>query len=317
MSGEDLQLEDIVLLQLFKDQIMNCGLDQVKASTERYPGHQTDFSDLEKALSDSRPSFPPAQSRPLWPDCHPMARLAGYAGQFTQEPASTPMQSCFKTETSLPRDLPPPRRDRTDTRASNEEAVQRLGKDEKLAKEAGIPFNVKQTLVGLPMDEFNDVLSKNDLSEEQLNICRDIRRRGKNKVAAQNCRQRKIEQIEELHGKLSKAMARRDRVRYEHQRLLSDYSAEADKLKSLTDFVLRQSSKDNNSFTLQVVGDDVKILPKTEVKEEDILPQPVSRYRMEDSHSPSYPPTYNNTNINYQENNQMYPRKQFHCYQNM
>ena len=35
-------------------------------------------------------------------------------------------------------------------------------------------------------------------------------------------------------------------------RLLSDYSAEADKLKSLTDFVLRQSSKDNNCFTLQV-----------------------------------------------------------------
>ena len=76
----------------------------------------------------------------------------------------------------------------------------------------------QQTLVGLPMDEFNDLLSKNDLSEEQLNICRDIRRRGKNKVAAQNCRQRKIEQIEELQGKLGKAMARRDRVRYEHQR---------------------------------------------------------------------------------------------------
>ena len=37
-------------------------------------------------------------------------------------------------------------------------------------------------------------------------------------VAAQNCRQRKIEQIGELHGKLDKAMARRDRVRYEHQR---------------------------------------------------------------------------------------------------
>ena len=79
------------------------------------------------------------------------------------------------------------------------------------------------------MDEFNDLLSKNDLSEEQLNICRDIRRRGKNKVrsclnilikmicvpqvAAQNCRQRKTEQIEELHIKMDKAMARRDRVR--------------------------------------------------------------------------------------------------------
>ena len=33
-----------------------------------------------------------------------------------------------------------------------------------------------------PMDEFNDMLSKEDLTEEQLNICRDIRRRGKNKV---------------------------------------------------------------------------------------------------------------------------------------
>jgi hypothetical protein len=32
------------------------------------------------------------------------------------------------------------------------------------------------------MDEFNNMLSKEDLSEEQLNICRDIRRRGKNKV---------------------------------------------------------------------------------------------------------------------------------------
>ena len=75
-----------------------------------------------------------------------------------------------------------------------------------------------ETLIGLPMDEFNDLLSKNELSDEQLNICRDIRRRGKNKVAAQNCRQRKIEQVEELQGKLSVSLARRDRARYEHQR---------------------------------------------------------------------------------------------------
>ena len=79
-----------------------------------------------------------------------------------------------------------------------------MGKDEKIAKEAGIRFNVnvltdvwcckflgetyaitqnyQQDIVTPPMDEFNDMLSKEDLSEEQLNICRDIRRRGKNKV---------------------------------------------------------------------------------------------------------------------------------------
>ena len=73
-----------------------------------------------------------------------------------------------------------------------------MNKDEKLAREAGIKLNIKvyqglhingllmvflqQDIVDPPMDEFNDMLSKEDLTEEQLNICRDIRRRGKNKV---------------------------------------------------------------------------------------------------------------------------------------
>ena len=68
------------------------------------------------------------------------------------------------------------------------------------------------------MDEFNDMLSKKELTEDQLNVCRDIRRRGKNKVAAQNCRQRKLEQIEELQVKLKRAVDRRDRVKHEHGR---------------------------------------------------------------------------------------------------
>ena len=41
----------------------------------------------------------------------------------------------------------------------------------------------QQDIVNLPMDEFNDLLSKRELTEEQLNLCRDIRRRGKNKVS--------------------------------------------------------------------------------------------------------------------------------------
>ena len=40
-----------------------------------------------------------------------------------------------------------------------------------------------QDIVNFPMDEFNDLLSKRELTEEQLNLCRDIRRRGKNKVS--------------------------------------------------------------------------------------------------------------------------------------
>ena len=37
------------------------------------------------------------------------------------------------------------------------------------------------------MDEFNDLLSKHELTEEQLTLCRDIRRRGKNKVSKILC----------------------------------------------------------------------------------------------------------------------------------
>ena len=90
-------------------------------------------------------------------------------------------------------------------------------KDEKLAREAGVSFSIDQ-IVGLPMDEFNDMLSKEDMTEEQLNICRDIRRRGKNKVAAQNCRKRKLEQIDELQKKVDEAKRRQNQLKNDHKR---------------------------------------------------------------------------------------------------
>ena len=38
----------------------------------------------------------------------------------------------------------------------------------------------------MAMDEFNDMIGKQGYSEEQLNMCRDIRKRGKNKVRQYN-----------------------------------------------------------------------------------------------------------------------------------
>ena len=54
-------------------------------------------------------------------------------------------------------------------------------RDERKALALGLPITVHE-IINLPMDEFNDMLSKHDLSEDQLTLCRDIRRRGKNKV---------------------------------------------------------------------------------------------------------------------------------------
>ncbi|KOB68188.1 CncC [Operophtera brumata] len=58
-----------------------------------------------------------------------------------------------------------------------------LSRDEKRAKALGIPMEV-QEIINLPMDEFNERLSKHDLSEAQLSLIRDIRRRGKNKITS-------------------------------------------------------------------------------------------------------------------------------------
>ena len=57
----------------------------------------------------------------------------------------------------------------------------RLSRDEMMVVEMKIPLTVRD-IIETPMEEFNDLLSSKDITEEQINTCRDIRRRGKNKV---------------------------------------------------------------------------------------------------------------------------------------
>ena len=45
-----------------------------------------------------------------------------------------------------------------------------------------IPLTIED-IIHTPMEEFNDLVCKQDVTEEQINTCRNIRRRGKNKVS--------------------------------------------------------------------------------------------------------------------------------------
>ena len=62
-------------------------------------------------------------------------------------------------------------------------AAQRLSRDERKAKKLGLPFMVID-IIDLPIDAFNELLTRHTLTEDQLMLCRDIRRRGKNKVSS-------------------------------------------------------------------------------------------------------------------------------------
>jgi len=78
----------------------------------------------------------------------------------------------------------------------------RRQKDEQKARELGLTPEDVNKIVDMSMEEFNEFIQKRKFNEDQLSTLRDMRRRGKNKVAAQNCRKRKLENIDQLQEKV-------------------------------------------------------------------------------------------------------------------
>ena len=60
--------------------------------------------------------------------------------------------------------------------------VAACSRDEKKARKMQLPFSVAD-IIHSPVETFNDMLTKYKLSEAQLQLMKDIRRRGKNKVS--------------------------------------------------------------------------------------------------------------------------------------
>ena len=54
---------------------------------------------------------------------------------------------------------------------------------------------IADEIINSSVEEFNQMISNKKLTNDQIKLIRDIRRRGKNKVAAQNCRKRKLDII--------------------------------------------------------------------------------------------------------------------------
>lgn len=86
-----------------------------------------------------------------------------------------------------------------------------LSRDERRAMALKIPFPLEK-IVNLPVDDFNELLTHYSLTDNQLALVRDIRRRGKNKVAAQNCRKRKLESIIHLERELGQLHTQKENL---------------------------------------------------------------------------------------------------------
>merc|ERR1712029_931794 len=120
---------------------------------------------------------------------------------------------------------------------------QSLTRDERKATQMGLPITCAD-IINLPMDEFNDLLSKHELTEEQLTLCRDIRRRGKNMVAARNCRKRKIDQIKQLEDDVTRIKTQKMDLNQEHRRLIGEAKQWTTLVKRLHDHVLKELGHD-------------------------------------------------------------------------
>lgn len=111
-----------------------------------------------------------------------------------------------------------------------------LSRDEKRAREANIPLTYNE-IVNLSIDQFNEQLTKFQLSEQQLTLIKDIRRRGKNKVAAQSCRKRKMEQIFGLQHEVSSLVQKKVSLNCEFGQLIDEHKSLAQRYNEMCAYI--------------------------------------------------------------------------------
>ncbi|KAB1276348.1 Nuclear factor erythroid 2-related factor 3 [Camelus dromedarius] len=143
-----------------------------------------------------------------------------------------------------------------------------LSRDERHAKALRIPFTVDE-IVRMPVDSFNSMLSRHYLTDMQVSLIRDIRRRGKNKVAAQNCRKRKLDVILNLEDDVCNLQAKKETLNRERVQCHKAINMMKQKLHALYHDVFSRLRDDEgrpvnpNQYALQCSHDgSVLIVPK-------------------------------------------------------
>jgi len=121
-------------------------------------------------------------------------------------------------------------------------------------------------LVEMPVERFNEVIKQ--LDEVRQHVAKDERRKGKNKLAARNCRKRKMDIIDNLDQGVSGLEKQRQDLLMERQRILEETRDIQRKTEWLNNYIFQHMRDSNglpysqNDFSLQYTSDgNVYVVP--------------------------------------------------------
>ena len=98
-------------------------------------------------------------------------------------------------------------------------------------------FASEDEIVDMTISEFNTFLET--LPEPQAQKARDVRRRGKNKVAARLCRKRKIELVADIEEDIDSLKQKKEEILKERKKLHDENSYYKNKINELQDHLFR------------------------------------------------------------------------------
>ncbi|KAG1942381.1 transcription factor NF-E2 45 kDa subunit [Pimephales promelas] len=135
------------------------------------------------------------------------------------------------------------------TTANRAAGVRRACRDEQRARALGLPISVHD-IINLPVEAFNEAIGSCKLNNAQHALIRDIRRRGKNKMAAQSCRKRKLNSLVDLEDEIEVLKREKDKSKEEKERNTRDLRETKEKLKNLYNEVFGQLRDEHgNSYS--------------------------------------------------------------------